>query len=237
MPESQVIPWKRILIEATAIVASILLAFAIDAWWSARVDQSRNVDQLEAIATEFIDLEHKLKLHEIRLIGLRQAVSNLLSHIGPNSKRQTVDSLYTLIDLSFRASKIELQSGSLQALLASGELSAISGDELKALLASWPAQVSRLRNQSGLLEGNREEIIGYLHDKVPTLAIAYKTNEMTHYPEPSFVGKPEALQRDMKVEGLFGNRGMMIEDTLNIISEIKAQLVKVTNLIAAELQD
>jgi len=30
------IPWKRLSVEAAAIVASILLAFAIDAWWGDR---------------------------------------------------------------------------------------------------------------------------------------------------------------------------------------------------------
>jgi len=33
MPNSQNIPWKRLTAEGTAIVLSILLAFAIDAWW------------------------------------------------------------------------------------------------------------------------------------------------------------------------------------------------------------
>ncbi len=36
MTETQNIPWRRLSIEAAAIVASILLAFAIDAWWEER---------------------------------------------------------------------------------------------------------------------------------------------------------------------------------------------------------
>lgn len=235
MTEPRIIPWRRIAAEAAAIVASILLAFAIDAWWDARAERGRSVGQLKTIATEFAEVELQLNQHEGRLLTLRQAVSDLLHHTGPESQLQPADSLYALIDLSFRASKMELPTGSLQALLISGQLSAVSGDELKALLASWPAQVSRLRNQSALLEENREEIIRYLHDKVPTLAIAYKTNDMTHYPEPKFIGNPEIIQRDMTVEGLFGNRGMMIEDTLNIVSELKGQVDLSVELIAAEI--
>lgn len=235
MTDNQKIPWKRLYVEAAAIVASILLAFSIDAWWGERVDHSRSVAQLKTVEAEFGEVELQLQRYEARLLGLRQAVSDLLPHIGPDSQLQSMDSLNTLIDLSFRASKMVLPTGSLQALLASGELSAVSGVELKALLAAWPAQVSRLHNQSGLLEENREEIIRYLHDKIPTLAIAYKTNQMTHYPKPSFVGEPENIQRDMKVEGLFGNRGMMIEDTLDIVSELKIQVADSVNLIAAEL--
>ena len=39
MTESRTIPWKRIAVEAAAIVASILFAFAIDAWWEDRQQQ------------------------------------------------------------------------------------------------------------------------------------------------------------------------------------------------------
>jgi hypothetical protein len=33
MAESRIIPWITITVEAVAIVLSILMAFAIDAWW------------------------------------------------------------------------------------------------------------------------------------------------------------------------------------------------------------
>lgn len=235
MINAEKIPWKRLSIEAAAIVASILLAFAIDAWWDERVSHGRSAAQLNTLSTEFVEVQSQLQRHEATLLGLRQAVSDLLIQIGPDSKLQPIDSLYALIDLSFRASTMELPTGSLKALLDTGDLSTIAGDELKVLLAAWPAEVSRLRNQSGMLEANREEIIRYLHDKIPTLAVTHKTDQMNHYPKPSFVGKPEVIQRDMKVEGLFGNRGMLIEDTLDIVLELEIQAANCVSLIAAEL--
>jgi len=237
MTDEQRIPWKRLCVEAAAIIASILLAFAIDAWWDGRVEHSRSLAQLRTITTEFVEVELELQNLEARLLGLRRAVSELLSHIGLDSQLQKMESLYALVDLSFRAGKIELPTGSLQALLASGELASVPNDDLKALLAAWPAQVSRLRNQSGLLEENRENIIRYLHDKIPTIGIAHKTNQMNHYPKSSFVGEPAILQRDMKVEGLFGNRGMLIEDTLDIVLDLKTHVADSVELIWAELDD
>ena len=227
---------NRLLLEGAAIVVSILLAFAIDAWWDGRLEHGRSLAQLRTIETEFVEVELELQELEARLLELRRAVSELLSHIAPDSQLQTIDSLYALIDLSFRTSKIELPTGSLQALLASGELATVPNNELKALLAAWPAQVSRLRNQSGLLEENRENILRYLHDKIPTIGIAHKTGQMSHYPKPSFVGEPAILQRDMKVEGLFGNRGMLIEDTLDIVLELKTHVADSVKLIRTELE-
>lgn len=225
------VPWIRIAAESVAIIASILLAFAIDAWWEQRIERGRSLAQLETVKTEFVEVEQRLERLDEQLVALREAVSDFLTQVGPDSPLVSTDSLATLIDLSFRAGKIELPTGSLQALLASGELSNVPNNELKALLAAWPAEVSRLRNQSGLLEENREEIIRYLHDKIPTLAIAYKTNQMNAYPQSRFPGDPEILQRDMKVEGLFANRGMMIEDTLEIVSELRDNVANSVTLI------
>lgn len=235
MTEPRNIPWKRIGVEAAAIVASILLAFAIDAWWDSKVDQSRSEAQLRSLAIEFGEVDLHLQTYEGQLLSLRQAVAEFLSHVGPQTDLQSMDTLNSLIDLGFRASTMELPAASQQALLVTGDLSAVSDDKLSALLATWPAQVSNLRNQSRLLEANREEIIRYLHDKVPTLRIAHKTNQMGHYPESDFAGDPEILQRDMKVEGLFGNRGMLIEDTLDIVSELQVHARDTANLIETEL--
>jgi hypothetical protein len=133
--ETRTIPWNRIAVEAAAI----------NAWWDARVEHNRSVTLLNTISAEYAEVERQLQLHEKKLLKLRQAVSSLLPHIGPDALMQPTDSLYSLIDLSFRASQIELPMSSLQALLVSGELSAVSGNKLKALLVAWPAQVSRLR--------------------------------------------------------------------------------------------
>lgn len=235
--EARAIPWARVGVEATAIVGSILLAFAIDAWWDARVEHNRSVAILNTIAAEFVEVERQLGLQETKLLAMRKAVSDLLPHIGPDAPLQPADSLYGLIDYSFRASQIELPTSSLQALLVSGELSAVSGYELKARLAAWPAQVSDLRYKSGMLEQNREEILRYLRDKVPTLAIAHKTGQMNAYPDSRFAGQPEAIQRDMTLESLFGNRGMMIEDTLVVLDALKVQVTYCMKLITAELQN
>ena len=46
------IPWPRILAEGAAILVSILLAFAIDAWWDKRQDRVEERAILEAIVAE-----------------------------------------------------------------------------------------------------------------------------------------------------------------------------------------
>ena len=51
------IPWLRIGAESVAIVASILVAFGIDAWWEGRQSQRAEVRQLVRVAEELELLE------------------------------------------------------------------------------------------------------------------------------------------------------------------------------------
>lgn len=53
MDKPQEVPWKRIIVEATAIVASILLAFAIDAWWE---NSKATEDEIESLGLILRDL-------------------------------------------------------------------------------------------------------------------------------------------------------------------------------------
>lgn len=60
MLSSSNIAWGRLLADSTAIVMSILLAFAIDAWWADRQDRVEETRILEALEAEFEDNARKL---------------------------------------------------------------------------------------------------------------------------------------------------------------------------------
>ena len=70
MSVNQKIPWKRISIEAVAVVGSILLAFAIDAWWQERQEREEETEQLSRLHAEFMvnikRLDEYKDRHQIR---------------------------------------------------------------------------------------------------------------------------------------------------------------------------
>ena len=53
MTDTNKIAWKRLSVEAAAIVGSILLAFAIDAWWEDRNDVELERRLLTVLLAEF----------------------------------------------------------------------------------------------------------------------------------------------------------------------------------------
>lgn len=217
--------------EFLLIVVSILAAFALQAWWSARVEGEQMHARLGTLRDEFDATREDLADEAVKLDSVRSAIARLLATVGPAAPLVSIDSLTASLDRSFRASTIELRDGSLQALLASGQLAQIEDPTLTTLLAEWPSDIARLRTKSSLLEENREIIIAYLHDRIPTLQIAQQTGQMTSYPHSAFRGDPAAVQRDMKIEGLLGNRAMLVEDTDEIIRSLDERAQTVLLLI------
>ena len=55
MTDRQKVPWARLGVESVAIVASILIAFAIDTWWDDRQDREHERIYLESLRQEFAD--------------------------------------------------------------------------------------------------------------------------------------------------------------------------------------
>lgn len=226
--------------EFVVIVASILVAFGLDAWWESRLQADETAAQLATLHDEFTTNRQDLAVLRERLEALRTAVVSLLPRISPGAKLLPLDELNAMMDMSFRLGAIELRTGSVQALLASGRLAMIPDTHLQALLAAWPAQTAELAWQTRLLEGNREAIVDYLHDKVPTLEIAQKTGQMKRYPRSDFTVNSAVVQRDMRLEGMFGNRGMMIEDTdvivIDLVERSERIIARIEALLAASGQ-
>ncbi len=167
MPEQNSLSWKRIFAEGAAIVASILLAFAIDAWWVDRNEIERESRILMSLLAE-IDQNQEL---------LRQA--------GDEYKRRYMDALKILEYIDASATDIDnaqlrplirsvltirtfhLESGTLAGLLASGELSLIRNEGLRGRLAAWPSQIVEWsEEQDAVFVYVRDIMVPFLSNKV-----------------------------------------------------------------------
>jgi hypothetical protein len=137
MTEPQIIPWKRIAVEATAIVISILLAFAIDAWWAEKKERDVEHRTLQALRSDLIASNEEL---DRLLQGLANARTNFarfqsatpaeLIKIDPEAVRPIVISLVT--PASFNPI-----TATHDALSNDGRLGLISDPELLRHLSNW----------------------------------------------------------------------------------------------------
>jgi hypothetical protein len=163
------IDWRRIVIEAMAIVVSILLAFGIDAWWDERQERQEERRLLQSLQAEFTATRRLLEdaLADHRRVR-DQAIS--LTHFGmsggtlpPPVFEQPVQLVNVLTDvITFHP-----KTGALDGALASGHLDLITNYALRDALAGWPRTFAEFLEQQTLLWNLSEEARSVLAQSVP----------------------------------------------------------------------
>ena len=145
MPNAREISWLRIVAEGMAIVASILLAFAIDAWWDDTVESKREREILEALLDDFqISRARIVEWRNFHVVVKNSA--NTLLQVATSSGRDLDDSEIDrlLVDLSWFGLGSLFTTGALNSIISGGELSIIKDDELRQRLADWPSRIERV---------------------------------------------------------------------------------------------
>jgi len=173
MPETEKIHWKRLALEATAIVVSILLAFAIDAWWDDRNEAQLERRMLSALLVEFE--QNAELLREARTEYERYYIDALRVLEYLDNGQDSFDQLDFAKSFSgmLLAGSIHLESGTYDGLLASGGLSFIRDDELRGRLAAWPSYVREWTEEE-------ESVFSYVRSRMdPYLANSIQLRKIT----------------------------------------------------------
>jgi len=146
MTDTQNIPWKRISVEAVAIVASILLAFAIDAWWAERQEREFEQETLAALSEEFQGHQAELlaarRGHEFMLDSIGHLMAYAKTGVYP-SDQISIDRSMNFLRMPFTS---DLGSGVRDALISSGQIEVISDKGLRFELAEWSSVLDELKD-------------------------------------------------------------------------------------------
>lgn len=155
MTKPQDIPWKRVSIEAATIVASILLAFAIDAWWQDRQIRAEGQEILAGLHTEFVANHEALKQNLTKNLRGTKSLEDLLRLIeGSQSEDTKAIVLAALFDMRSPFTT-DLGNGTLHALLSSGRLENLKSKSLRALLTAWEGEIGEVRDD----EANNSKMV------------------------------------------------------------------------------
>ncbi len=137
MTNEQNIPWKRLSVEAAAIVASILLAFAIDAWWDERNERIDEIEILQSLKVEFeanrdeaasVVLSHEMGVQSVaRLMNLGEDEILALS----------VEEVERYLRYFANPRTFDAIRGSVDALTSSGKLGILQDRELREALTTF----------------------------------------------------------------------------------------------------
>jgi len=141
---------RRLAIESLAIVSSILLAFAIDAWWEGSKETQRRNSLLGDLKNEVLinieALERNVKLQELYYEDSKKMVRALLDEV------ELTPTAFDELLLSLAGYPVFLPSwGVLDLLTNSGDLLLIEDSRLRTKLANLKSDVSIYVNNQELV--------------------------------------------------------------------------------------
>lgn len=129
--------WRRLGIEAAAIVVSILLAFAIDAWWGERQAKATTKGHVLSAIQELDLISGRLE-RSIRLAGVAEDASKQWLEKAPELPLESLNSL--LGDMVMWATA-DVSSPSVEALISSGAIDLIVDSELRAWILGFSTEI------------------------------------------------------------------------------------------------
>lgn len=130
-------PWLRLGAEAAAIIVSILLAFAIDAWWDQRLSRGEERDVLAALESEFQANRSQL-LEVIEVLETAQRRFAYLDGLDEASVASLpADSVGPLIAALASPRTFDANRGTVDALVGSGKLGLLQDAALRSALTTF----------------------------------------------------------------------------------------------------
>jgi len=203
MAETQEIPWPRITVEAAAIVASILLAFSIDAWWEDSKEQNAEVDQVLRVLAE---LEINADIIEQKLGTISTAItatSEFMSWMGPDPEPVQSEVFFdrwtTLYSIGFFA----LTRSAAEDYLAAGQIASARNVDVRNAISNWYSDGNALEGQYAALRVAHVNLGEQLQATVPMLHMDSKNTVMEGHPKSKFPFVQADVFTNSQLEGRF----------------------------------
>jgi hypothetical protein len=238
MTESQKLSWKRLSVEAAAIVGSILLAFAIDAWWDGKQQRQELEEILRSLHDDFsqnlVIIDAASEGHK----NIRRAAEHLMKYtgtdgIGNGSPEEIAQAILAISDRAL----LQPRRGSLDSILNSGRWESLDNVELRSELAEWPAILAHLNTrESQGIETVTDHLELRIQQLVPIRTISMLASPFQHIGPSQFPMNYDVLLSDMIFESIVDERWWDSYSSLIRMEDLRESTTKILLLLEAELQ-
>jgi hypothetical protein len=231
----QRIPWSRLIAEGAVIVVSILLAFAIDAWWDERADDAQETALLNGLAEDFHaasdDLQRARALHEAKSVAAAQLLSWAESEsLGVVQTDQVEIAISTL----FAHPTFDPPMGTLRTILGSGRLDLLRNPELVRELTRWSAVFEDLREDEE--NANRhlyQSLFPFLSPRL-NLKDLDKTSSM-QWPGEKAPTDSDSLLSSLEFQSIVFMAWSLEKNVAEGLAPAEAAIDRITRLVEGEL--
>lgn len=226
---------KSYLYEGIVIVASILVAFALDASWANYQEAKVEQRVLGELQEEFYSAKARIDFSIAEMENVIDASIELASFLGSDIPAQSPDNMLELVNRVLNLNTLEVPTSVVDSIVSTGQIRLISSDELRNTLAKWPAFIADVRENH---DWHREETDEFL---IPHLAKYLSVRDAMildgnlDIAAGTFHYDLAALQRDPVFEGRLLWRINRQQATLSESRTLLEQAEKLLDLVAAEI--
>ena len=194
MTETPRIAWKRLAIEAPVIVISILLAFAIDAWWEERSERQAEVVLLERLRADYIEIKSALRVVEEEHRAASEACIFFMN-MAPGKLLPATPEVDRKVALVFLASRtFNPGSGAVASFHSSEGARLVRNQSLADKLLAWSGLVEELQEEeANLQKGVAERWTPFIASRVNVGPYVAVLGDLMHG-MPDSVAAPKARE-------------------------------------------
>jgi len=197
--------------EGLVIVVSILLAFAIDAWWDERQQTEEAVLQVDRVIAE-LDANIFLLEQQVEDLGVTtDAAKRFLARFGPEPDPVDKTVVGELFNYLFASGTISFNRSASQRFLASGLLTRGDWLEIRHELSALLAEQDTSEKRSVELREMRPAINKHTARLIPALDVVLGNPVMADYSSSRFPYDPTVLFADMYFESLIADLAIRME--------------------------
>jgi hypothetical protein len=228
--------------EIFVITLGILLAFGVDAWWTASREAAELDDHLAAVDAELAQNIEALQEIRREAESVAEATAALIRMAGPAVVAEHPDSIANLVGIMWFPIWASTSQGALETLRSSGLLAEVSDPELRQLLASWPARLQAVGATADMAARPLQQVISpLLHRYVSEVDLnriggfGARTDLRAQFREmarPSaFPSDYTGLLRDRQMESLLGQRAAISLIIADIAAGVQEEARHIRSLL------
>lgn len=222
------IPWRRFAVESFVIVASILLAFTIDAWWNNREESRRTRQYLSALDGEFsqagAEMDEQLLDHERQLIAIDSLLVRLAEGRGD---------IWPLIEELRAVYVYGPYHPVFEDLANSSSVELLDSPELRFELLRY----GQTRDFLGVISAREQRLWEELMQPFLFQNTDTALYSEAHPVQPRFEDGAEVLYQSRYFQNLLLRRRSVIASQLGLDQDVRESIVRVREEIAASLTE
>ena len=230
-------PWGRLGAEGSVILVSILLAFAVQAWWEGRQEQRQEAEYLTALREELREGLSLLPEIEGTLARYRYRHEALIGQFHDTGEAPPDSLIFWMSALSWPV-QFNPPTAVVNDLVSSGGIQLIKTDRVRLAVAEYESVLTRFGATSDQAWAVwAERIQPYLEGRVSRVDRLRQGS----YPRPvpfapsPFAPSYQSLFRDAAFESMIAERWIRLDTARDVLEQIRSLMTELVTLISAEL--